>query len=310
MLRRFSAQWPKSLATTSISEHAMPIEWPKSLISDLLRRQAVVVLGAGVSKNSLARNGARRPPLWTEFLEAGVARVGRQRTQHIKKAIRDGDLLHACEWLKRRMDDDWIEFLRDQFVTPQYQKSELHDKLFRLDQRVTLSLNIDNIYETFVLAQTDGKTVSKRFYDEDVHNFLRDYADYIIKIHASIDAPNNIIFSQEDYARARTKYASFYHVLDACILSHTLLFVGCGVADPDVNLLLENQNFKFPQSQPHYMITSSKVNRDMEESLRKNRNVKCIKYDPRDSHVELLELVEDIAQTVEAQRSSPGSLDA
>ncbi|SMF43848.1 SIR2-like domain-containing protein [Tistlia consotensis] len=279
------------------------MRWSQPFLNDLARRQVVVVLGAGVSKNSISRDGRKRPPLWKEFLELGVAQCGPRGTQHIKSAIKAGDYLHACEWLQKRMDDDWIDFLRGQFLTPGYKESELHDKIFRLDQRVTFSLNIDTIYETFVTSQTSGKTISKQFYDEDVHAFLRDHSDYIIKIHGSIDAPNKIIFSQKDYALARVENSLFYQILDACILSHTILFIGCGVSDPDVNLLLENQNFRFPNSLPHYMITPSKIGSDLEESLRKNRNLKCIKYDDQDNHAELSKLIEELIQKVDSHRT-------
>lgn len=125
----------------------MPDPWPEPLVRDLARRNVAIVLGSGVSKNSLGANGVDRPPVWLEFLKKGIERVGTRGTQHIKRAISDSDYLHACEWLKDKLDDDWEEFLRSQFLTPSYTASELHDLIFRLDQRITLSLNLDNIYE-------------------------------------------------------------------------------------------------------------------------------------------------------------------
>jgi len=274
--------------------------WPQTLVKDLARGNVAIVLGSGVSKNSLGADGITRPPVWKEFLERALAQVGGVGTRHIKGAIRDGDYLHACEWLKFKLDDDWTDFLRAQFLNPTYSASELHDELFKLDQRVTLSLNLDNIYETFVQNQTGGMVHVKRFFDDDVFKFLRDYSYFVIKVHGTIEAPDNIIFTQQEYAKARTKNALFYRALDACILSRTLLFVGCGVSDPDLNLLLENQNFRFPDSQPHYLVTSSSVNNDLEESLRRNRNLKCIKYNSSNNHAELLEMFKNLNKQVEA----------
>tara|TARA_R110002096_G_scaffold12994_2_gene46443 strand:+ start:1165 stop:2031 length:867 start_codon:yes stop_codon:yes gene_type:complete len=280
--------------------------WPDTLIKDLARRNVAIVLGAGVSKNSLGADGTTRPPVWSEFLNSALERVGNSGTNHIKRAIREGDYLHACEWLKERLDDDWIDFLRSRFLTPNYSASDLHDKIFRLDQRVTLSLNLDNIYETFVQRQTGGMVQVKRFFDSDVFKFLRDEAYFVIKVHGTIEAPNQIIFTQQEYSKARTQNALFYHALDACILSHTFLFIGCGVSDPDFNLILENQNFRFPDAQPHYIVTSSKTSQDLEQSLRKNRNLKCIKYDPSNNHAELLRIFENLNKRVEAFRIQQG----
>lgn len=280
----------------------MADDWPDTLVKDLARKNVAIVLGSGVSKNSLGADGVTRPPIWQEFLDRAIAQVGKTGTRHIKRAIREGDYLHACEWLKAKLDDDWKDFLRSQFLDPTYSASKLHDEIFKLDQRITLSLNLDNIYETFVQQQTGGMVHVKRFFDGDVFKFLRDYAYFVIKVHGSIEAPDQIIFTQRDYAKARTENALFYHALDACILSHTLLFVGCGISDPDLNLLLENQNFRFPDAQPHYLVTSSNVNSDQEKSLRQNRNLKCIKYNPSNNHAELLEIFKALNEKVEARR--------
>lgn len=276
--------------------------WPDTLVKDLARRNVAIVLGAGVSKNSLAADGATRPPVWLEFLNNAVSRIGSAGNRHILRAIKEGDYLHACEWLKDKLDDDWNNFLREQFLDPNYSASKLHDEIFRLDQRITLSLNLDNIYETYVQQQTGGMVHVKRFFDNDVFKFLRDDSYFVIKIHGSIESPDQIIFTQKQYSEARTRNALFYSALDACILSRTILFVGCGVSDPDLNLLLENQNFRFLDAQPHYIITSSKINKHLEQSLRNNRNLKCIKYDASNNHAELFKIFETLNEKVEALR--------
>lgn len=285
----------------------MADDWPEILVKDLSKRNVAVVLGSGVSKNSVGNDGMTRPPVWEEFLERALERAGNVGTRHIKSAIKVGDYLHACEWLKRKIDDDWPVFLRSQFIEPEYSPSELHDVIFRLDQRITLSLNYDNIYETHVRQQTGGLVQVKRFFDEDVFKFLRDSSQYIIKVHGTIEDTDRIISTQREYSEARTKYSLFYSALDACILSHTLLFVGCGVSDPDLNLLLENQKFRFPDAQPHYIVTSSRIDADRERSLRSNRNIKCIKYDASNNHAELLEIFRLLNERVEAERAGERS---
>lgn len=281
----------------------MSTVWPQTLVDDLCERRAIIVVGAGVSRRSDSSAGdPRNPPLWEEFLNNAVNKYD-IRDRHIKKAIREGDYLHACEWIKTKIDEDWIRFLRDEFVEPAYQPSAIHDKIFRLDQRVTFSLNFDSIYETFVSNQTSGRTLVKQYHEEDVHMFLRDTNDYIIKMHGSIDSPDLLIFSEADYAKARAKYTFFYEVLDASILSHTFMFIGCGLKDPNITLLLESHKFKFPQAQPHYMVVGSKINNDLEVSLRRNRNLKCIQYNPANNHEELDNLLDDLLKEVEAKRS-------
>ena len=280
----------------------MSFDWPEPLIEDLARKRTIIVIGAGVSKNSLSRDGTRRPPLWEEFLRTALEKCGTNGTAHIRSAIKSGDYLHACEWLKRKMDDAWVGFLRSEFIAPQYEHCEIHEYLFKLDQRVTLTPNFDEIYERYAQHITHGQIIVKNYSEPDSQNFLRDHVQYIVKIHGSISSPDTLIFSQKNYADARVKNASFYATLDACLLSHTFLFVGCGVSDPDINLLLENHNFRFPLARPHFFFTSSRINQDLERSLRDNRNLKCLRYSPANNHKELSILLKDLVDVVEAHK--------
>lgn len=278
--------------------------WPDALIKDLISKRVFIVLGAGVSKNALAADGVTRPPTWKELLEKAVARCGSAGTKHIRGAIRNNDLLHACEWLQAKMDEDWIDFLRQELVTPKFQATDIHDAIFRLDQRVTLTPNFDDIYERYVRNVTNGQVIVKNFYEEDAYTFLRSLDMHIIKIHGNMDNPNNLIFTRREYAEARNKYHQFYFSLDAGFLSNTVLFIGCGIEDPDIALLLENQAFRFPDSRPHYMLTPSTINSDLELSLRRARNLKCLKYSPREDHAELAERIRELPFLIEERRQT------
>lgn len=280
------------------------VDWPQALKNDLVARRVIVYLGAGVSRNSIARDGTKRPPLWDELLKSALTRAGSRGTRHISQALKNNDYLHACEWLRKRLDDDWIEFLRSELVDPQYEPADIHETIFRLDQRIYLTPNFDNIFENHVQKQTNYQAIIKRFCDPDVVGFLRDDNLHIIKIHGSMHYPNELIFSQKDYAEARVKYSAFYDVLDACLLSHTFLFIGCGLSDPDLTLILENQRFNFPLARPHYLVTSSKLSRDLGNSLRDNRNLKCITYNPRDYHKELLNCLRELQKEIDNMRAT------
>ena len=81
------------------------IEWPKPLVEDLAAKKVAVYLGGGVSKNA-SGNGGARPPLWAELLKSAKEECGNAGTRHIAAALKDNDLLHACEWLQKRWTRD------------------------------------------------------------------------------------------------------------------------------------------------------------------------------------------------------------
>lgn len=280
------------------------IEWnATSLVDDLARRRCVLVIGSGVSRHSIGKDGTR-PPVWKEFLEQSADKCPEQPIEHIRKAIAEHDFLHACEWLKKRFDEGWTNHLRNTFQTPKFKPSNLHDAIIALDARVVFSLNFDDIFER---STRDGEHIVKQYYDSDFSEFLRGDKRYIVKVHGSLNSPQNLIFTQNDYAKARAKHSSFYEAFDACLMTNTFLFIGTGIDDPDVNLILENQNFGFPSTNPHYFLSGSPLNGDLIESLRRNRNLKIIQYDPIDiDHSGLVAEINNLVGLVEGMREDMG----
>jgi hypothetical protein len=98
-------------------------------------------------------------------------------------------------------------------------------------------------------------------------------------------------------------HSSFYQAFDACLLTHSFVFIGAGYLDPDVNLILENQAFSFPSKMPHYFVTSAGLPDDRKDSLRKNRNLKVLEYDKVDDHHSgLVKEIENLADQLDNLR--------
>jgi SIR2-like domain len=110
-----------------------------------------------------------------------------------------------------------------------------------------------------------------------------------------------MIFTRRAYAQARIMHASFYKLLDALILTNTFLFIGCSVRDPDLQLLLENHAFTYPQNKPHY-IAMPQVHLELMDLMRQNMNLKALTYSAKDDHKELLDSVGDLVNRVEDRR--------
>jgi len=211
------------------------INWPNIVIDDIARRRAVLFLGAGVSKNSLGIDNVSRPPSWMEFLNDGISKCT-GNTKHIRKLINDGDLLTACEIIKDKLDEEWFNLLREKFITPQYKPSRLHESLFKLDLRLVFTYNFDKIYDTYAQSASNNTIQSKNYYDIDLSRVLRGDNRAIVKVHGTIDEPSQMIFTRKEYIQARHKNHTFYTILDALTITHTFIFVGCGLSDPDVQL--------------------------------------------------------------------------
>jgi hypothetical protein len=279
------------------------INWPDSLIADLARRKCVLFLGAGVSMNSVTENG-ERPPGWREFLSYCLTFVP-PPNDHIQKLIESDDLLTACELLKEKLADEWNQRLADRFVTPKYPSSHLHREIFKLDSRIVLTQNFDKIYDVYAQAETSGSTMIKLYYDADTPMVLRGNYRAVIKVHGTIDEPSKMIFTREDYVRLRYQYRAFQSLIDALFLTHTFLFIGCSLVDPDLRLFLEQHAYAHPSAPPHYMTApSGEVHGDLDSSIKRNMNLRLLRYEPTDGHRELTESVEALVEAVEQSREA------
>lgn len=246
--------------------------------------------------------GGKRPPSWVEFLSECLGRCSGD-TAHIQALLEAGDLLSACELLKAKLEDDWPSILSERFADPQYKPSGLHRALFALDVGVVITQNFDKIYDVYAQQETLGSTKVKNYYDDDTALILRRNYRAVVKAHGTIDEPSKMIFTREEYATLRNSFRSFNLLLDALILTHTFLFVGCGLNDPDLRLFLEQHAFTYPSAPPHFMtMPEGSVHPEVETSIRRNMNIRLLGYDSADNHKELTDGVVELVELVEAER--------
>jgi hypothetical protein len=218
--------------------------------------------------------------------------------------LNKGDYLTACEVLKTALGRaSFHQALRDEFVTPEFEHASIHETIFSLDSRIVATPNFDKIYETYANTEAHGSIVVKHHYDPDIAQVIRGTERCLLKVHGSIDSPDRMVFTRKEYAEARSRYREFYSLLEALALTHTFLFIGCGVDDPDIRLLLEDVYFRHPSARPHFFVLPvrrlhSAVRTVLEESM----NLTMLTYNPKDDHAELGEALIQLADAVESGR--------
>ncbi len=280
-------------------------DWPNDLVSDIARRTCVLYIGAGVSANSSSAKGIS-PPTWETFLRSCLTKINKADCAYIEQLLSQKDLLSACEVIIDKIGTaEFNNVAQDAFRRPGFKPASIHETIYNLDARLVITPNVDKIYEQYAQATSCGTIVVKKQTEHDISNFIRSTDRVILKAHGSIDAPNEMIFSKYQYNEARYKYSGFYKLLDSLALTHTYVFIGCGLHDPDIRLTLENYNFGFPGCKPHYFVAAdTAMNPDLEQSLLKNCNLKVIKYDNSDGkHEKLLPALNDLVALVEDERN-------
>jgi hypothetical protein len=281
------------------------MNWPQDLIIDIAKRRCVLYLGSGVSANSENCTG-KHPATWDKFLLNIIAKhdMGTKKTL-ITSLINKEDYLTACEIIIDIIGEHAFgEEAADEFRRPGYKPHEIHEVIFSLDSRIVISPNIDKIYEQYASSCSNATIVAKSYYEDDIAKYLRSPDYLIIKAHGTVDSTDRIIFTHKQYANAKYKFMTFYKILDALMLTHTFIFIGCGIKDPDIQLVLENYNFSFPQCKPHYFITAeNSYATEITNSLKNNRNIEILTYNNiTGDHSLLLSGLRELKDSVEAQR--------
>jgi hypothetical protein len=277
------------------------INWPDDLVSDIARRKCVLFLGAGVSKNSTNASGDR-PKDWEEFLSCSLIKMPANRT--IKKLINEKDYLTACELIKRNLGrDEFNSLVKSEFQTPKFQSASIHEYVYNLDSKIVATPNFDKIYDIYAEHAADGNIIIKNYYDNDVADCIRRHEPVILKVHGTISSPDKLIFSRKDYCQARLEHKNFYTILDALAITNTFIFIGCGVNDPDIRLLLEDYSFRFSFAKKHYIIMpKNSLDKQVLSVVEETMNLKAIMYDPKDYHSELTTSLEELVKLVEIKR--------
>ena len=243
---------------------------------------------------------------WKEFLNYLASRVtDREQQGEILLCIEEFDLLTACELARKYLQRDGFKTaLLQQFSDKAFQPADIHDNLSRVDSRFVLTTNFDKLYENRANQIQENTVLVKTYYDGDVADVFRRSQRVVLKVHGTIDSPDRTIFTRSQYALARRDHAHFYQLLRGLFVTHTHVFLGASLRDPDIQILLEDHAYRFEGSRPHFIVMPRDSTRPgtlkvMEETM----NLRMLLYDPADNHRELAQSVAALVPLVEAARA-------
>lgn len=287
------------------------MEWPQRLVRDIAARRSVLFFGSGISMNSISADGQKRPKSWSGFLESALQKIpppSKSTKREAKKFIEINDLLTACEIIKRAIGrDDFVELVKEEFQEPGYRHAPIHEHLWQLDFRITITPNFDNIYDSLVAQRGNGTVSIKQYFDNDIADSLRGQGRVVIKSHGTVTHPDKLIFSRVDYAKARNEHRDFYGLVDSLLRTHSFIFVGCGLDDPDIRLLLEDYCYRHQYAQSHYFVLPAKRYSAMTKAvLEESLKLKLLEYRATSDHADLTSSLQALVTSVEQKRDELG----
>jgi hypothetical protein len=126
----------------------------------------------------------------------------------------------------------------------------------------------------------------------------------IIKNHGTVDEPARLIFTRTDYAKAREAHKDFYAIMDALALTHTCLFLGCGLDDPDMRLMLEGYAFRHQFGRPHFFVLPKKLHpKCVRDVIQASMNIEILEYSDANNHAKLKDAIDELKIQVDSGRA-------
>jgi hypothetical protein len=285
------------------------LEWGDALIKELSARRCIIFLGAGASAGCVPTHGSKRPPKWGDLLTNLIAKIRNHDDEKrlATKLIAEFKYLDAAEVILSSLNRaDYVDAMRNIFEQPRYQPSDIHQAVLKIDPKIVITTNYDTVYDLYCRQgiARDGYNIFK-YTDSHLVSQLRSPIRCVIKAHGCITDPDTMVLTRSEYFNARQKSPHFFKVLDALFLTHTILFVGYSLTDPDIQITLENANITAPSSHRHYFVTESGAAPALKRAWEKTYNVEVLEFPEGDFKI-LNESLDALASRVlEYRRDNP-----
>jgi hypothetical protein len=201
---------------------------------------------------------------------------------------------------------DFNGYIRRTFKEPRYKHTALHEHINEIDPKIIITTNYDEIYEKYCDSVGDVNSHNVcRYTDNYALNDIRSNTRVILKSHGCSTDPGNIVLSRSSYFEARRENPEFFSILNSLFLINTVLFIGCSLTDPDIQLILENVNLSAPSLHPHYALVPVGRHPSLVTSIERTYNIRLLEYDDP-THALVPDLIQDLKDAVLERREAIG----
>lgn len=282
------------------------ITWGDALVKELSARRCIIFTGAGVSASCRSTVGNRKPPKWEDLLKelAGKIRNQDDVRQLGIQLIAEKKFLDAAEVIVSALNHaDYVDVMRQIFDIPRYQQSPLHEAILKIDPKVLITTNYDTVYDRYCQQgkAAEGYNVFK-YTDHHLVGQLRSPIRCVIKAHGCITDPDSIVLTRSSYFSAKQKNPHFFRTLDVLFLTHTIIFIGYSLGDPDIQIALENATISAPSSHKHYFVTGAGTPQSLKKAAERTYNLEFVEHESGDFEA-LTSSMQNLADRVLSYRS-------
>lgn len=281
--------------------------WPDNLVEELAYRRCLIFLGSGISATAKNDDG-ESPDTWGAFLDNVKSKMKNSSgddKKFVEDMLKKQNYLLALQAIADLCDSgEYSNYLKSQYLRGKYKPSKVHELIKDLDSKIVVTTNFDKLYEGLC---HEPEYITFDYTDtRSIIGSIKAPENIIIKAHGSIDDTEKLIFTAKQYYQAQEKYPEFYHLMTALFLTHTVVFFGYSLNDPDINLLLQFLHNTANSSCPHYMIDKKGNKPQLVKHWKDTYNVSLLEYGDDYSCLESsLEELRDLVVDLREERGMP-----
>ncbi|MCB9557534.1 MAG: protein kinase [Deltaproteobacteria bacterium] len=263
----------------------MTVAYPDALFDRF--RAGDVVLCAGVRFAATAGL-----PEWDALLRSLGGQLSATGDQ-LEQLLSAGNLLTAADLIKRKLGDAAFGDALKKAYGDKPEPAEAHAAIGSLPFASVISTGYDTLLDALFADQ--GKARSYSYADGAVLRLADEGEQLVLHAHGSLLAPERVVLTRLDYKRLIGPNQAYRAYVEDLYRSHTLLFVGYGVNDPDFQLFLDRLVATFRDAvSDHYAIMPA-VGQAEADELYANYRIRVIPYDADDASAALVTALKQLA---------------
>lgn len=287
--------------------------WPDSLVREIVDKRCIIHIGSGVSSQSIDANG-QRPPGWETLLETlkDSMLVNKSDRDLAQEFISQKKLLDAAEVIRTKGNRaEYNSKIQQVFLESGFSPSRSHKILVDIAPRIFSTTNYDTILECALIENSGHNSFVQYEYTRDgLLDSIRSPSTILVKMHGCAKYPDKTILSRSDYFNLRKKHRAFFDLMASLYKLNTVIFIGCGIEDPDINLILENNNIEIDTASPSYaMVGSHSYAARIKDTIKSQYNVELVIYEQEHSkdHSKFEAKLEELSDKVDFFRAKYGA---
>ncbi|MBI1927490.1 SIR2 family protein [Candidatus Poribacteria bacterium] len=280
---------------------------PEELVDQIARGNGVVFVGAGLSQGAGLPGW---PGLLRQMLDWSEAHgVNLADRAELEGYIENGELLLVAEEMRERLGkDDFHRFMTEIFRSPGLRPTELHEALIGIPFVAALTSNYDRLLES---AYTIVNRISPHVFTHadypELSAALRSSEFYVLNVHGTINRIETVILGQSDYRDVMHANPAYRQHLMTLFSTKTVLFIGFGLTDPDLLLLLDELRATFRDyTGRHFALMDTKnIPSIKQKRFEKDYGIQISPYTPSPSdHPEVKIFLTELAKQVKAAQAA------